>query len=143
MGFHGFGELFGHAISQSTDLHGFLKPSPFGNHIAELGKGADSRTRSHLGLGRGVVDQKGLVDGMTRIRDGNNDADYRVIRANDPFPWVEIDHVTFQLPSIGGNRRRTGPYLGREFGVFHFFKDSGREIGFQVGQFLFRLIFVV
>ena len=79
---------------------------------------------------------------MTGIGYGNDDANDRIVGSKDLFPWVEIDHVSFQLPSIGGNRGRTGPYLGREFGVLHFFEDSSRQVGFQVSQFCFRLIIV-
>ena len=141
--FHGFAELFGDAIGQTTDLHRFLKASPFGNHIANFGKGAESGSGRHLGFGRTVINEERFGDGMTGIGYGNDDANDRIVGSKDLFPWVEIDHVTFQLPSIGGNRGGTGPYLGREFGVFHFFKDSSRQVGFQVGQFLFGLIFVV
>lgn len=143
MFFYGFPELFGDAIGQATDLHRFLKPSSLGNHIAEFGKGADSGSRRHLGFGRTVIDEERFVDGMIGIGYGDDDTYDGIIGSKDLFPWVEIDDVTFQLPSIGGNRGGAGPDLGREFGVFHFFKDSSRQVGFQVGQFLLGLIFVV
>ena len=93
--FHGFAEFFGDAIGQTTDLHRFLKPSPFGNHIAEFGKGADSGSWRHLGFGRAVINEERLGHGMVGIGYGDNDTDDGIVSSKDLFPWVEIDHVTF------------------------------------------------
>ena len=65
--FHGFAEFFGDAIGQTTDLHRFLKTSPFGNHIADFGKGAESWPGRYLGFGRTVINEERFGDGMTGI----------------------------------------------------------------------------
>ncbi len=62
----------------------------------------------------------------------DDDTDDGIVSSKDLFPWVKVDDVTLQLPSIGGNRGGAGPDLGREFSVLHFFKDSSRQVGFQV-----------